>query len=176
MKSTWWIQHKQQKKLPQAELYPGVCELAWVKQTCYVQVKNSNDNHPPPQELYFNHHNYVPLPRTAFGGAFVIFLSMSHMCSRVPGWQAEVAGSCSWWLLAQPEATRTGRLGGSLALGFLAHHFLSQRHDEGGQGGWMLVGFKLNGCHSCWAPTGKALAACLRRILLPCFMCIHIYI
>lgn len=110
------------------------------------------------------------------GGAFVIFLSMSHMCSRVPGWQAEVAGSCSWWLLAQPEARRTGRLGGSLALGFLAHHFLSQRHDEGGQGGWMLVGFKLNGCHSCWAPTGKALAACLRRILLPCFMCIHIYI
>lgn len=71
MKSTWWIQHKQQKKLPQAELYPGVCELAWVKQTCYVQIKNSNDNNPPPpQELYFNHHNYVPLPRTAFGGGF----------------------------------------------------------------------------------------------------------
>lgn len=108
------------------------------QQTFYAQIKTGAENKLPTRAaLSTRFPAPLPLP-TVFGGFCDFSFSATQVSSGVPSWQAvaAVAGggsSCSRWLLAQPEARRTGKIGGSLTWGFLACLFqaLPQSHGKG---------------------------------------------
>lgn len=62
----------------------------------------------------------------------------------------DVDRSCSWWLLAQPEAGKIGKLSWNLASGFLTLRFCAlpqkpQQREGREAEGWVFVSFKPQG-------------------------------
>lgn len=93
----------------------------------------------------------------------------------------DIGRSCSWWLLAQPEAGKIGKLSWNLASGFLALLFFFcpslKATAKGEWKGWVFVSFKPQGFHPLRASASKAPAVPVSRILLIlCLRFIHIYI